>query len=26
VREMARVVRMIDAVKAAPADGKECPE
>ncbi|MGB0554469.1 MAG: dihydropteroate synthase [Alphaproteobacteria bacterium] len=26
VREMARVVRMIDAVKSAPADGKESPE
>jgi dihydropteroate synthase len=26
VREMARIVRMIDAVKAAPADGKESPE
>ena len=26
VREMVRVVRMIDAVKSAPADGKESPE
>jgi dihydropteroate synthase len=26
VREMSRIVRMIDAVKAAPADGKESPE
>jgi dihydropteroate synthase len=25
VREMARIVRMIDAVKAAPAAGKESP-